>query len=188
MVQDLSASSGRDQQAKEIITAYLEAIDAGHRPDRQEWLRRYPEFAAELEAFLADYEHLDRLAEPLRPAAASLAPPPPEKVVSGEAATIDSAQPAGPSVGATIRYLGDYELLEEIARGGMGVIYRARQISLNRIVAVKMILAGQLATKADHERFHSRGPGSGPARPSQYRAGFRGWRARGTTLLLDGLR
>ncbi len=50
---------------------------------------------------------------------------------------------------------GDYELIQEIARGGMGVVWKARQISLNRIVAVKMILSGQFAGEAEVKRFRT---------------------------------
>jgi hypothetical protein len=120
-----------DADLDEVIATYLKAAQAGAAPSLEALLGRYPAFAKELSEFVANQERFQRVAAPVREAVIGVAP-----------------------IGNHVRYFGDYELLEEIARGGMGVVYRARQVSLNRFVAVKMILAGQFASAADVQRFH----------------------------------
>jgi hypothetical protein len=125
-----------------LIAAYLDAAQAGQPPDRAALLAEHPECAEELREFFADLDRFNALATPLRqdPAATGAAGTlPPE-------ATLADAFAAG-------RTFGDYELLGEVARGAMGVVYRARQRSLNRVVALKMILAGELASPAEVQRF-----------------------------------
>jgi hypothetical protein len=139
----------RGQRFQAILEAYRAAADAGRAPDRQELLRRHPEFAADLSAFFAVEDQIRQVGRAL--------PPPP----SAQPSTLTESGPRPSERPPTtnsppankIHYFGDYELLEEIAPGGMGVVYKARQIGLNRPVALKMILSGKLASAAEVQRF-----------------------------------
>jgi WD40 repeat protein len=128
-----------------VLASYLKQVEAGQEPDRAAFLAAHPDLAAEIRAFLDDRARFARAATPL-------APPPADP--DGATLAPDSHPGTTPSLG-TVRHFGDYELLEEIARGGMGVVFKARQVSLNRTVALKMILTGELASPADVARFRS---------------------------------
>ncbi len=126
----------RDHRLQGILAAYLQDVEAGKNPDREKLLAQHPDLADDLRSFLAENDKMRRL------------------VAQNEAETWGPEPLAdAPAIGTKVRYFGDYELLEEIARGGMGVVYQARQVSLNRTVAVKMILKGELAMPADVQRF-----------------------------------
>jgi WD40 repeat protein/tRNA A-37 threonylcarbamoyl transferase component Bud32 len=149
----------RDRRLQEVLAAYLEALDSGRQPDRAEWQARYPDLATELAEFFANQDSLARLAQPLRAAAeAAEAPtlgPQEEPPLRLQLETVEGEDELTSTLPASAhgRKVGDYELLGEIARGGMGVVYKARQVRLNRTVAVKMILAGQFASAGDVRRF-----------------------------------
>src|SRR5262249_37200073 len=128
MSQPSQQLSERERRLHEVIARYLEAVAAGQAPEREELLTRHADLADDLRAFFADHPRLQKAAGLDTPAASE-----PERV----------------------RYVGDYELLEELGRGGMGVVYKARQVSLGRPVALKMILAGHLAADADVRRFRA---------------------------------
>jgi eukaryotic-like serine/threonine-protein kinase len=136
-----SSPSERERRLERILAEYLHAADAGQPIDRVELLRQHADLAGDLESFFRNRDAMERIAEPIKKQAM------PETIGLGGA--------AASSAGAKVRYFGDYELLDEFARGGMGILYRARQISLNRVVALKMILAGQLASAADVQRFRT---------------------------------
>jgi serine/threonine protein kinase len=80
--------------------------------------------------------------------------PPAETRDSPAAARANGDQDTLPR-GTKVRYFGDYTLLKTLGRGGMGVVYRARQRSLNRLVALKMIRTGRFASADELRRFHN---------------------------------
>jgi WD40 repeat protein/tRNA A-37 threonylcarbamoyl transferase component Bud32 len=133
-----------DPRFGEVLAAYLEAVDNGWAPARRAFLARYPHLRVDLEAFFTSQDQVESMAAQLRtPTDHGHMPPAIEGTLPESDAGTNDAPPD----------FDDYEVLEEIARGGMGVVFKARQKSLNRIVALKRILSGQLATPAEVQRF-----------------------------------
>jgi tetratricopeptide (TPR) repeat protein len=138
----------REERLDEAAAAYLEAVENGQRPQREEWLARYPDLADELAQFIDDQEKVQRWTDPIRPA-------PGRDLLAGAAGSdpLATLHVSGGSAAKAAPQFPNYQLLGEIARGGMGIVFRARQLNPSRIVALKMILAGPHASSAELYRF-----------------------------------
>jgi serine/threonine-protein kinase len=155
----MTLPNGEDRLS-EVIAAYLAALDAGSIPDREALLTAHPSLADDLRAFFANQDHLEELAVPLRLDSANEATEvhdAGESTDLSEAATLAGQATGGNgvAVGERLRYFGDYELIEELGRGGMGVVFQARQVSLNRMVALKLIRSADLASEDELRRFQN---------------------------------
>lgn len=155
-----------DRQLFELLDRYVAALHAGDETQCQRWLGEHPQLY-ELAICL---DALGRLSPgPARGPAESTAPRPSARGNTAtfvpDASAIETSGAQGDSAFAAD--FGKYELLEEIGRGGMGVVFKARQRDLDRVVAVKMILSNRLAGDDDVKRFYREARAAGSLRHPQ---------------------
>lgn len=133
----MNLSDSHDELLATLLAQLEEGAKNGQQIDLESIVRKHPELAVELRGLWATASVIDglNLGEEI------------ESVANADAAP--SSRPDLP------RRMGDYELINELGRGGMGVVYRARQLSLGRTVAVKMILRGELASPQEIGRFRA---------------------------------
>jgi len=175
---DPPAPEPKHDPVDEAFAAYLKSIDSGEAESRAEFLARFPDIADELAELLdaADRLHQFTLSggssrtagtdtadhdDTARRRAAAMAETIAGPSYQNDRSTADSevtlpmANRRKDDPGPTLPFdLGDYLLLEVLGRGGMGIVYLAKQRELDRHVAVKMIRSGMLADDAEVRRFY----------------------------------
>jgi WD40 repeat protein len=133
MPDETLASTSLEDRFEQVLADLLQAEERGERPDLSQAIRGAPELEAPLREFFRDRDAFDRRAPQLAPAAG-----PPARAMLPEL-------PPGS------RFAG-YEILKELGRGGMGIVYHARQLSPEREVALKVIRTDRIAELLEDEQ------------------------------------
>ena len=143
-----------ESQLVDVLDQYVSAVHRNDVPQQNALLAANPG----LKDFVEPLGTLDRMTPDVE-FAATLLQAFPEMPLDNEAAADGVSE--SPTEKMAARQFGRFELLEELGRGGMGVVFRARQTDLNRIVAIKMILVNRLASQDHIRRFYQEAQAAG---------------------------
>ena len=130
------------RELEEVLAEYLQDVEAGNTVDPEALAERYPAHRSELLEFIAIDQQFRERSKTNSEAFQ-------RTVLSG----ISQSAASAPAITTPLQKIGQYELLEEIDRGGMGVVFKARHATLRHTVAIKMLLAGAFASEEAERRF-----------------------------------
>jgi serine/threonine-protein kinase len=141
-----------------VYTEFVVRKGLGQRPSSAVWLARFPQWRDRLERMLQIGDLFDEVDDLLADDSIPKQTTRPEPAADASEELAATRDPGPPAKGRTSLpdpdpWVDEYELLECIGRGGMGVVHKARQLALNRIVALKAIIAGQYAEPDQRARF-----------------------------------
>jgi serine/threonine protein kinase len=131
----MSTTESRSGLVLELAEEFLERYRKGQRPPLLEYVEKYPDLADEIREVFPAMAMMEKIA------------------LADESLAGDPTGAAQPVKAPALELLGDYRILREIGRGGMGVVYEAEQVSLGRHVALKLLPPQMLRDFKQKQRF-----------------------------------